>query len=201
MNFSISTMLIIFGFLAHVVDGRDYLVGIRATEGSINYCTGALISRRYVLTSVHCSMASRALSGHEDTTQYAMIGSNHIFGGTGGEIIRIIANFQHPDYDSDAFTYDYLLLKLETRTTRTPASMLPVNYAHASPFRIGAFVDVTGWGLHFGPVLEAVTFSMEVLDNAIAARQFVVYDYELTLLNHNTTAPCRTEVGTLWWRW
>lgn len=142
----LSTLLTIcftLRFSAHADSAKSYVVGLRTTSNGQNYCSGALISSKYVLTSNKCYPAMIGFSnGPTYEAQYAVIGSKFLTGSDDGETIKVSNRIRHPEFKVQTYEYDFLLLELESASTRTPVTMAPVS----GPYNIAGKTTVLGWG-------------------------------------------------------
>lgn len=201
-SLSVSITIIVLGLLVHSIESalpraKDYLVGLRPNQTGTNYCAGALVSTRYVLTSNLCSLAMRNAFDFDDTEQYAVIGSNYISGNRGGITYKIAETLVYPDYDNVTLENDYLLLKLSDPSKLTPVAMLPNNYTGVNPFVVGSLPTVMGRGIPSEPPAEAVySTPMQIMDSAPMEELATVYDNEFALLPQNRNVGCRADLGS-----
>lgn len=114
-----------------------YVVGIQATEGSINACAGVLIGPKYVLsanckpnwTFVSHGIVNLDASGTNPVKRYALIGSDYNSGKHLGkdmkseEIIAIFNWVRHPDYNAKTGEFNYFIFTLDTKSRNTPVTL------------------------------------------------------------------------------
>lgn len=194
-------MAVILGLWAHCIESaiprtKDYIAGIRPTEAGTNYCAGVLVSSKYVLTSVHCSLATRTSEGYADTEQYAVLNSNYISGSRGGITFKIIGSVQHPDFNPLTFENDYLLLKLSETTALTTATLVPTDFKYGDPFKTGSSQVVMGWGINKDPKDVVISTPMTVLDDGAAAKELEVSYSTLAVLPVTETEGCQADFGS-----
>ncbi|RLO00991.1 hypothetical protein DYB28_009302 [Aphanomyces astaci] len=79
-----------------------YTTGFRTEDISDDYCMGALIAPKYVLTGATCV---------HTVFKYASVGS-HYLSGKDGERIKIVKQTRHPLFDGHEF--DFAIFELET---------------------------------------------------------------------------------------
>lgn len=70
------------------------------------------------------------------------------FLGSGGEVIPVVANINHPDFDRSLYEFDFALLKLATDITLdgVTKAIIPLPPAD-DPIKDNTAVLVSGWGL------------------------------------------------------
>uniref|UniRef100_H0Y2J0 Peptidase S1 domain-containing protein n=1 Tax=Otolemur garnettii TaxID=30611 RepID=H0Y2J0_OTOGA len=121
------------------------------------YCGGFLIRKDFVLTAAHCNGSSMnvTLGAHnikeQEKTQ---------------QFIHVRKAIPHPDYDSEVYTNDIMLLQLDRKAKRTAAVQpirLPRVTSRVTP---GMVCSVAGWGriATLGPssdTLQEVTLTVQ----------------------------------------
>lgn len=120
---------------------RPYMASLQL--GGKHQCGGFLISSQWLMSAAHCFqddtafkvvLGAHSLSEPEDTKQ----------------IFDIAAYYQHPDFNSQNYDNDIVLVKLSQPVTET-AAVKPVKFQQAKgndPETDGA-VDTTGWGANY----------------------------------------------------
>ncbi|RLN85393.1 hypothetical protein DYB28_008246 [Aphanomyces astaci] len=106
-----------------------YTTGFRTEDISDDYCMGALIAPKYVLTTATCV--------HTSLT-YASVGS-HYLSGKDGERIKIVKQTRHPLFDGHEF--DFAIFELETAS-----KIAPVKVNFDPVVTPGSWATVRGWG-------------------------------------------------------
>ena len=112
-------------------------------DNRVPFCSGALISPNYVLTSARC------VSGRSLTSFWVTFGEHDdTAAGDGQHSARVSGIFQHPEYHGpENSNYDFTLLKLAeavkaSKLRHVGLACLP---ADTSEMFIGAEVTVSGW--------------------------------------------------------
>ncbi|XP_034354358.1 granzyme B(G,H)-like [Arvicanthis niloticus] len=117
---------------------RPYMAFLQIMDQhSVTKCGGVLIREDFVLTAAHCSGSSInvTLGAHnikeQEKTQ---------------QVIPVAKFIPHPDYNSQKYSNDIMLLKLKRKAKRTKAVRplnLPRRNVHVKP---GDVCAVAGWG-------------------------------------------------------
>lgn len=179
----------------------SYMVGIRTSAESSNYCAGALVAPRYVLTSNRCVPPQAKTDNPWPTVepQVVVIGSKNQKGANDGETIPVTDYYQHPDFDYNTFENDYLVLLLKHTSSRTPVTMVPWPFNDDDPFKNTADMTVSGWGT--GPktnvTSEMTTTHMMVLQNSECLDKLKVYNSDLCLQGADKAATCKVDYGSM----
>ncbi|TMW64779.1 hypothetical protein Poli38472_011659 [Pythium oligandrum] len=103
-----------------VVGGREtaiqgYLVGLRLTKASENFCLGSLIAPKVVLTAAHCI--------HDVQVGWVSVGSSDVSGEADGEQIKVKSTTIHPDFNLKTFRNDYAIIELEYMSIQKPITL------------------------------------------------------------------------------
>ncbi|RLN50223.1 hypothetical protein BBJ29_010063, partial [Phytophthora kernoviae] len=116
------------------VGTKTYTTGIRSTVDGDNICGGSLISPTHVLTSSQCS--------YKDI-RWVSVGSHFLNGTQDGEQIKVVSIMNHPKYDPDLLSNDFMILELQKPTLFTPVTLAA---ADDSDYVAGEDATVLGWG-------------------------------------------------------
>lgn len=108
---------------------NDMLVAL--TDGQF-FCTGTLISSRWVISAAHCRF---------DSTWTAAIGASQA--GVDGNVIPVQRAFNHPKYRPDFEHFDIAVLKLQRPALG--AAFMRLNVNATTPLE-NSFVRVAGYG-------------------------------------------------------
>lgn len=180
---------------------KSYMVGLRTSEDGKNYCAGALVSPRYVLTSNRCTHIFKYTTWIRIKVyypEYAVIGSKYVEGTNDGETILVVGWTSHPKYNQKTNENDYLLLKLNKPSTRTPVTMIPWPYNDDDPFKNTADTTVMGWGT--GPntsvTSELSTAHMMVLQYSECQDYMPNFNSDLCLKGGDKDATCKVDYGS-----
>lgn len=197
-----SIVSIIFVPTTQADSAKSYMVGIRRTADGENYCAGALVAPRYVLTTSKClpALAHAANPWPTWQAQVAVIGSKYRKGANDGETITVTRYFRHPGFDESTNKNDFVLLTLKHASTRTPVTMIPWPYNDDDPFKATADTIVTGWGT--GPkadvTSELKTAHMMVLQNYECQDAIKVVDTsDMCLQGADKMATCHVDYGSM----
>ncbi|XP_064110683.1 proclotting enzyme-like isoform X2 [Macrobrachium nipponense] len=150
-------------------------------NGATQYCGGALITDRHILTAAHC------VDGFDQATIKVRLGE-YTFGQTGDARhvdFNVAAIRMHESYDRNTYINDIAIMTLD-RTTDFNADIWPVCLPDGDESYVGQIATVTGWGTIYygGPVattLQEVTvpiwtnadcdaaYSQDIIDNQLCA--------------------------------
>lgn len=204
VSITLATVISVVLVVVQADSATSYIVGLRNSADGQNYCMGALITSRYVLTSHHCypTLMEMYGNGPQYDLQYAVIGSTYLKGANDGETIMVSSKrISHPDFNETTYENDYLLLKLKSPSTRTPVTLMSMAHDSDDPFDNTADTTVIGWGTgpNTGyPVSSQLTIThMMVLQNSECANFMKVYSREICLQGADKAATCKVDYGSL----
>uniref|UniRef100_A0A8D2AQK4 Granzyme B n=1 Tax=Sciurus vulgaris TaxID=55149 RepID=A0A8D2AQK4_SCIVU len=117
---------------------RPYMAYLRILDqGSQQRCGGFLIREDFVLTAAHCqgssinvTLGAHNIEEQEETQQ----------------VIPVKRAIQHPDYNSDHFYNDIMLLQLKTKAKLNPAVQTIKLPRSKDKVMSGKVCHVAGWG-------------------------------------------------------
>ncbi|RQM19597.1 hypothetical protein B5M09_013510 [Aphanomyces astaci] len=139
-----------------------YTTGFRTEDISDDYCVGALIAPKYVLTGATCV---------HTLFKYASVGS-HYLSGKDGERIKIVKQIRHPLFDHHEF--DFAIFELETAS-----KIAPVKVNFDPVVTPGSWATVRGWGkfsdAEYTPSQVLLEADVKVWDNVECAKVFAAY--------------------------
>lgn len=128
--------------VADVINGDDvtsrdrypWMAQIPYSSGS-HCCGGSLVAPDFVLCAAHCQ-------GCSTNGEAIRIGPRDL-NSAQGEEIPIANKFIHPQYNSGALDYDYMLWQLQSSSTYDPVA---INPSSSVPANFGDEIHVIGWG-------------------------------------------------------
>ncbi|XP_064471755.1 venom protease-like [Ornithodoros turicata] len=136
-----------------IAGGRDanwshwgWIAGILYSNNYEQYCGGALISNRYVITAAHCT------DGKAASDMKVLLGRNDL-NSTAGRIFNVSRLRQHPDFQRDTLQNDIAILRLQQQA-RFDDNIRPICLPSSRDVTFfGKRAHVAGWGslFHRGP--------------------------------------------------
>lgn len=165
-----------------VTSKTPYIAGIRSSASDVNYCAGALIAPRFILTSNDCAPKN-------GTNEFIVIGSLLAQGNTDHAVPVVASDVTvHPKYNVKTKEYDFLLIKLKSASKLTRVSLVP-----ASTFEYGSTGDVLGWNTTLSVSTSLHSSSVWFLSAKDCGS---LYDSQLCAVRLNTTDTCYANPGS-----
>ncbi|CEG39157.1 RxLR-like protein [Plasmopara halstedii] len=118
---------------------KTYTVGIRNTTDGDNFCAGALVSSRHVITTVLCTYFGTDGFG----PRFVSVGSHNLNGRLDGEQIEIASIKTHKKFDDQTLSYDFALLTLKSPSKFKPITLPKADNSDITP---NMMAQVMGWG-------------------------------------------------------
>lgn len=135
---------LIVGGVETNIDEYLFTVGLRDERDGRNFCGGALIDRRHVITAAHCvesSMLPWIMS-----PKWVSLGSHYLKGEEDGQQLPVLRRIQHPDYNRRRGMHnDFAILELAWWANEDIPT-IPLSRADPSNEGVGKPVTVAGWG-------------------------------------------------------
>lgn len=176
---------------------KSFMVGLRNTASSASYCAGVLIAPQYVLTSITCNVGTYWNMDTQSIVtyaQYASIGTYWLSGTSDGEQIRVAGRTKHPNYNDQTGEYDFLLLKLQKKSTAEPVSLTPASVIYGVP------ATVYGWNwTNGGPEStdhQLFETNMVLMNPTVCRQRETVYPSQLCATTYNDTDACNAMKGS-----
>ncbi|XP_050957799.1 mast cell protease 1A, partial [Labeo rohita] len=117
---------------------RPYMVSVQSKEQHI--CGGFLISDRFVMTAAHCRKKTQALT--------VVLGAHNLQNKNENSVrIKVKSYHTHPQYTSESFRNDILLLRLEKNAqlnNNIKSISIP---AEEGDIEADSVCSIAGWGL------------------------------------------------------
>lgn len=197
-NVEVDTSVGLYSYV-DTANAKAFIVGIRNTTTSSNYCSGVLIAPKFVLTSNLCQpdpvyQASTRMWMPED--QYASIGALARSGAPGeGDRFKVVKKTVHPDYNLHTHEYDFAILELDTASKKTPA-LLPTLPEHDDPYGLQA--NVYGWNLDDDSAIrtELLTTTMKFVNRSVCDKTVKTYYSHVCMVGTSKTDACHINVGS-----
>lgn len=184
------------------VKAPSYVASIRVTATGQTYCSGILVSSKYVLTSALCAprqyFKETFITGTD--SQYVAIGSQS-GSGDGGQQYKIVGWTKHPLFTAPRYEYNFMLLELEKACTNTPAILAP---STDQAVVYNSWATVLGWGavkLATGPSSTMQKTNVTVIQNSDCNKTETVYTSNFCAMAAATNGEyqrdsCRVDIGS-----
>lgn len=142
------------GASSRIIDGFEtketrYPYAVSLSYFGEHFCGGALIAPDVVITAGHCNGAGLPIAdssysvvvGRHDISPFS---SNNNNNDSAGEVLSVMKEIQHPEYNPDTVDNDFNLIIL-SEAVSTQTTYLRVNSDNTIPYS-GAPLTVVGWG-------------------------------------------------------
>ena len=104
------------------------------------FCGGTLIGSLHVLSAAHCTEGGRNFN--------VVVGEHDIDDHKDGTVLEVENIYEHPQYDSSTWVYDFVIIKLKEKVVLGDTAVhacLPTNEINDDDF-VGEKLTVSGWG-------------------------------------------------------
>lgn len=167
---------------------KSYIVGIRTAIEHTTFCTGALIAPKFVLTSNLCKADN----------SYVSIGTvKRSASDDGGQHSKVAKRVSHPKYDPATRKYDFLILELETASSKTPVTLPSASQTSDS---YGQYAQILGWNSDDDSMTRTVLLSttMMFLNQTDCARMLstTIYESQVCAYGLAATSACHVNEGS-----